>query len=715
MADDASLITHALLIGIDYYQPNRLYKSLKGAVRDICLVEAFLKQTLKVPAERILKLTAPSREDVTLLEVRSAQEPEPTYENIVNAFRVLIERAQPGDQVYIHYSGHGGRAATVYPTLKRGTGMQFDEGLVPMDIGDGAEGRYLRDVEMTTLLKRMADKQLVVTIIIDSCHAGGVTRGDAQIRSATEPDTVVRTADSLVAEREELERNWLELSRGQSLGPSGLPRSRDYVLLAACRPNEFAYEYAVNGGTEHHGALTYWMIDTLTSAAARGQPLTYKLLHDRINAQIQSKFPQQLPMIVGDSDRRVFGSDTWATPYTINLITVNLDQRKITLNAGQAQGLSKGVRFAVYPLSTTDFTDKSKQVAIAEISQRPDVSQSVATILSVEAGGMALNGTLEPGAPAVMLSAPIDLVQRVRLFDQKGEGDREHELPPHLVDRQTEALEKVRQAMAGNGWVVEEQAEESALYQVAVDQQGNYEICRGMPMPNLRPLLAIDDPAAAKTVVDRLVHLAKYQAVQGLDNPSSKLGRALEVELLTEDGEPFLDPQTPMVRDGDIVTLHLTNKGTQPLKIAVLDLEPTWEISQLPLGGLESPFFPLDSGAEEDIRLRMQVPEDEAYAHTTETLKVFAIQTGLADFRWLTLPALDEIPEPLEARLKDGLRSQATTRGGEAESVNPLNALLSMIGADLDQAPQLTRAAVMVTDPKDEWVTRQIQIVVQRE
>lgn len=715
MVDGASSIIHALLVGIDYYQPNPLYKSLKGAVRDIDLVESFLSKTLNVPSQRILKLVSPSREDSALLDARSAQGLEPTYENIVNAFREVTDRAQPGEQVYIHYSGHGGRSKTVYPTLKQGIREQYDEGLVPMDIGDVQVGRYLRDVEMTTLLKRMADKQLVVTVILDSCHSGGATRGDAQIRSATEPDTRQRTADSLVADQEELERNWLDLSRNQGLGPSGLPRSRDYVLLAACRPNEFAYEYAVNGGLERHGALTYWMIDTLTSVATTGQPLTYKLLHDRINAQIQSKFPQQLPMVVGDSDRRVFGSDTWATPYTVQVITVNSTQSQVTLNAGQAQGLSKGTRFAIYPLSTTDFTDKSQQVAIAEISQRPDASQSIAKILSTEAGGIAPNGTLEPGAPAVMVSAPIDLVQRVRLFDQKVEGDRDNELPPHLVDLQKKALEQVRQALAGNGWVVEEQEGESALYQVAIDREGNYEICRGMPIPNLRPLLAIGDPSSAKQVVARLVHLAKYQAVQSLDNASSKLARALEVELLTEDREPFPDPQNPLVQEGDIVTLRLSNKGSQPLKIAVLDIEPTWEISQLPLGGLESPFFPLDAGAQEEIQLRMQVPEDKAYDHATETLKVFAVQTGLADFRWLTMPPLDEIPEQRGTQLNDELRSQSTTRGGNAEGVNPLNELLSMIGADLDKAPHQTRSAVMVTNPKDEWVTLQVQITVKRE
>lgn len=716
MSDDLSSVIHALLIGIDYYQPNPLYPSLKGAVRDICLVEAFLQQSLGVPAERILKLTSPQPEDSTLLAVRSGGGTCPTYANIVGAFATITARAQPGDQVYIHYSGHGGRAATVYPQLKQGMGEQYDEALVPMDIGNGAEGRYLRDVEMTTLLRRMVDKLLVVTVVLDSCHAGGATRGvgDVQIRSATTPDTRVGSADSLVAPLEELQRNWLELSGHQVVGGTRLPPSQNYVLLAACRPNEFAYEYAVNGGGERHGALTYWMIDTLTGAAANGQPLTYKLLHDRINAQIQSKFPLQLPMIVGDSDRRVFGRDTWATPYTVNVIRVDSRQTQVTLSAGQAQGLSKGTRFAIYPLNTTDFTDQSQAVAIVEISQRPEASESTAKVLGAEAGGMAQRGSLEPGAPAVMLSAPIDLVQPVRLFDQKLPGQGDNQLPPDLVPGQRAALDQVRRAMAGNGWVVEAQAEESALYQVAVDRQGNYEICRGMPIPNLRPPLAINDPAAASQVVQRLVHLARYQAVHSLDNASSKLGRALQVELLTEDGAPFANPQNPVVQDGDLVTLRLTNQGAQPLKLAVLDMEPTWEISQIPLGGLQSPFFPLDPGAQEELQLKMQIPADGAYDQATETLKVFAVQTGLADFRWLTLPPLDEIPQPRGAALEEGLRGQGTTRGGLGEGVNPLNQLLSMIGADLDQAPNQMRSAVLVTNPKDDWVTHQLTIVVNR-
>lgn len=707
---------YALLIGIDYYKPNRFYKSLKGAVRDITLVESFLKKTFSLPPERIYKLVSSDPDDSLLSDIRSAGGLDPTYENIVQAFDQITQTAQPGEQVYIHYSGHGGRAKTVYPDLKQGSSEQTDEGLVPMDIGDMPEGRYLRDVEMTTLLKRMTDKGLLVTVVLDSCHSGGSTRGDAEIRGGTEPDTLARSRDSLVADREELERNWRELTRERAVGVAGLPQARDYVLLAACRPNEYAYEYAVNGSNERHGALTYWMIDTLNSGALSNQPLTYKLLHDRVNAKIQSKFPQQIPMILGESDRRVFSSDRWLTPYTVSVINV-ISDTQVTLNAGQAQGLSRGTRFSIYPPHTTDFTDKERQIAIIELTH-VEGAGATAKVVRPEAGGIVLNGVIEPGAPAVMISPPVDLIRRVRFFDEKQAGEQENELPASLVNQQTAALEAVRQALMGQGWLAEVKADESADYQVAVGREGDYEISMGSPIQNLRPSLSIEDATAAQQVVERLIHLAKYQAVQSLDNAISKLAQVIEVELLKEDGSAFDTPQTPVVDEGEVVILRLTNQGSQPLKVAVLDLEPTWAISQIPIGGLESPFFNLEAGAREEIPLRFSVPNDAAYQQAQETLKIFAVQKGLADFRWLTLPALDEPPETrgaaLEAELRDLVQQAATRSMGEPEGINPLNDLLKMIGADLDQAPTVTRAAMVVTDPKQEWVTKQLQLTIAR-
>src|SRR5512139_1951705 len=103
---------YALLIGIDCYLPNQLpggyyYPSLGGCVRDIKHVEAFLVSRLGMTPERILKLTASPGDGKQPAEPR---EQWPTYENMVAKFKQLLAIANAGDQVYIHYSGHGGRA-----------------------------------------------------------------------------------------------------------------------------------------------------------------------------------------------------------------------------------------------------------------------------------------------------------------------------------------------------------------------------------------------------------------------------------------------------------------------------------------------------------------------------------------------------------------------------------------------------------------------------
>ena len=298
---------YALLIGINYYESvatyPRLYKNLGGCVRDIDLVDSYLRETLEIPSEQIWKLTASVEESNELAEIRAAQgNILPTYENIVKAFAEITAAADSGDQVYIHYSGHGGRAVTIYPELQGAD--REDEGIVPMDIA-GNNGRYLRDVEIATLLKRITDQGCITAVIFDSCHSGGATRGDCAIRGNenNKIDATPRSQESLVAPRDELIQNWKILTQADpDLSAGWLPNTNDYVFLAACRPSEFAYEYAVNGG-ERNGALTYWMMDTLTSS---NSVLTYKSLYSRVKGMIQSKFPQQLPMLTGDGDREVF-------------------------------------------------------------------------------------------------------------------------------------------------------------------------------------------------------------------------------------------------------------------------------------------------------------------------------------------------------------------------------------------------------------------------
>ena len=224
-----------------------------------------------------------------------------------------------------------------------------------------------------------------------------------------------------------------------------------------------------------------------------------------------------------------------------------------------------------------------------------------------------------------------------------------------------------------------------------------------MPVANIRPPLSIDDPEAPQKVVDRLVHLTKYQSVRALDNPASELTDYLEFHLCDCQKQPFADPQNVTLKPGEVSYLKIKNNCPQTLNVAVLDLEPTWEISQVPIQGDFASFFPLDSGQEAFTKLRLALPAD--YQQVKETLKIFATK-GLANFQWLILPSLDEQP-----KTRGNLNRELKTRSAN-QSINPLNSLLTAIGSDVDNPPEKTRAMVYESEPDEEWATQEILITV---
>lgn len=693
---------YALLIGIDCYLPNHLpdgsyYKSLGGCVRDIHHVEAFLKQMRKVPEAQILKLTA-SNNPADLTKPLEPPEKLPTRKNIVDYFRKLGAIAPSGSQVYIHYSGHGGRAKTIFPDIKDKDGI--DEGLVPTDIGT-SEGQYLRDLELAQLLQELVDKQLTITAVLDCCHSGGATRGDAEIRGMdVVDDKPLQPGQELVAPLETLTTTWQSLTASSTRGlkAGGLPESEDYVVLAACRQNEFAYEYAFNRETkERNGALTYWLLDTLRQQNP-GQ--TYKDLYDRINAKIHSQFPQQTPMLMGEGNRKLFGSESATTVYAVPVLQVEIlatGETQAVLGVGMANGVGKGTEFAIYPRGTTDLSAKENRIAIARIIQR-GATESQCKLEPIE--GKELK--VEQGDQAVLISASVNLVRKVSLFYEE------------QVTAQKDALEPIKQALAGNGWVelAEDVAttddDEGVAYQVVANKNGEYEICdrTGSPYKNMNPAIKVGAPNAPNTIVKRLVHLAKYHATAELDNTDkdSPLAGKLAVEWLGtsdtyESGDkippksqlnPFSDPSQPMARVGEYLFLSVRNDYSQALNIAVLNLESDWAIEQIYPRGQGELFITLDPGQKEVIPLKPSLEGDGD--RVENTVKVFAT-VGAANFRWLELPSLDE---------------QLKSKGFVTRSANPLEALFAAID---DEQPK-TRKLTVAASPSSEWTTKQVILAI---
>ena len=172
--------------------------------------------------------------------------------------------------------------------------------------------------------------------------------------------------------------------------------------------------------------------------------------------------------------------------------------------------------------------------------------------------------------------------------------------------------------------------------------------------------------------------------------------------LLDLDKQPLPDGSNITLKHGTLAYLRVKNNSPRTLNVAVLDLEPTWAISQIPLRGMDAAFDQLAPQETVDTKLSFQLPEGKEYDRAMEVLKLFAT-VGPADFRWLILPSLDK--ESWDNELEG---HHEATRGIQST----FGKLLEAGGEDPNVPPFLKRGFVYNPDPNAEWVTKQIVITI---
>jgi len=155
----------ALLVGINQYKD----APLQGCVTDVNLQQQLLIHRFGFNPKDILILT----------------DEQATRQGILNAFEEhLIKQAKPGDVVVYHFSGHGSQVSDPDCDSSDCLNSTF----VPIDsslaTGYTNQGGVVQDIMGHTLFLLMAALQTEnVTVVLDSCHSGGGTRGNFRVRS----------------------------------------------------------------------------------------------------------------------------------------------------------------------------------------------------------------------------------------------------------------------------------------------------------------------------------------------------------------------------------------------------------------------------------------------------------------------------------------------------------------------------------------------------
>lgn len=110
----------------------------------------------------------------------------PTKANILNAYRELVRVSQPGDTVFCHYSGHGGRVRDVSGDEDDG----YDETLIPLDYDRCG---HILDDDLFKILVKPMPKGVLMTCLMDCCHSGTVL--DLPYRFTADGDKMQRISN----------------------------------------------------------------------------------------------------------------------------------------------------------------------------------------------------------------------------------------------------------------------------------------------------------------------------------------------------------------------------------------------------------------------------------------------------------------------------------------------------------------------------------------
>ncbi len=348
---------HALLIAASKYDNLDEKWWLNGPANDAVLVETFLTTEAPVPFPE---------SNVTVLADAPGHD-RATLENIRKAFADLAATVEPGDFVYLHFSGHGTQAPAVDPDTELDG---LDELFLPVDIGKwsdkvGQVENALVDDEIGRMIDAIRAKGADVWVVFDSCHSGTATRAvetdddEVKVRqldpSALGVPDVEAMSDVVTRGVGEDPRAAPEapIDQADEAGATDAPGMGSIVAFYAAQTNEVTPEKKLPKGDPQRkpqGVFTYTLFETL----AEYPNATYgQVAQELLRKYSVKNLAKATPLFEGDLDQTVFDA---APGKRVSQWQAEVDGTGFTIPAGTLHGLSLGDELAVMP-TAADTTD----------------------------------------------------------------------------------------------------------------------------------------------------------------------------------------------------------------------------------------------------------------------------------------------------------------------------------------------------------------------
>ncbi|HXE07489.1 MAG TPA: caspase family protein [Acidobacteriaceae bacterium] len=378
----------ALILGIDTYQPAGTtaqhdpgctygrcelgsFENLQGAVNDAqSIADVLTSPKFGFPASNVILLTNPAPKQTRSGEVVLPAD-QTTHDGILAAMKkYLVDVPQPGDTVVFYDASHGSlRVNTAGEKLTvmgdDGKLVYVDSTLVPSDAYKG--GYDVRDREMTRIFNAALDKGIHLTVIFDSCHSGGLTRGLTPGRTRSlpyDPRPVNDPPDTA--------------ANGRRVPAPAERTDNPALVFSAVQQDQEANEADPSpGNPESHGAFTAALVETLQVLPADASA---SLVYQRVKAMLEgSGFANQEPDLDAGPARRaqpLFGGAVAADSGKVRTAVLKVNSDSVWLDIGTLSGIGPG----------SEFTALSTKPGAAPMKVRIDaplgVARSAASVIS---------------------------------------------------------------------------------------------------------------------------------------------------------------------------------------------------------------------------------------------------------------------------------------------------------------------------------------------
>jgi hypothetical protein len=336
---------HAILVGVGAYPKN---DSIKGKWKDLSSMN-----DLKIIENMLLDQKFEASNIVVVKNEKA------TAENILKEFDKLIEKLQPGDIVFFHYSGHGQQISDIDPTkhkqysklkyIKADEDDGYDEALAlynaPVNYVAGYDfSEHLIDDQIEFYQNKIQEKigkNGHLIMIFDSCHSGSITRGvdDAQIYRSESKKCVDPS---------------VEVVKQTKISKEDNSNKGVLVEFKGCKDDQRNLEFkkGIQGADLNYGSLSYALYQTLAELKEKA---TYQQVFDIVYSKIfaNTEGTQEAVLDTKFGDNAFFGTGNIVVPKFYGIEPLK-DKKTFKVLAGMINGIQVGDSISIYSNAKPD-------------------------------------------------------------------------------------------------------------------------------------------------------------------------------------------------------------------------------------------------------------------------------------------------------------------------------------------------------------------------